>query len=101
MNKTALRTSVATALAIPAIILGAGAASAVPQVNGDGAVAAPHRAEITAPGEFWICMLTAPNIMPAFVSGTPVTVESAATNAAVQGTCLGSGGFATLSGNTE
>lgn len=100
MNKIALRTAVATALIAPAVVLGAGAASAAPVVE-QGPGGDPYTVAITSPGETWACLMTSPNFGFSMITETPTIIESANQWTDVRGTCLGTGGVATLSGETR
>lgn len=111
MNKLALRTAAASALAIPAIVLGAGAVSAQPVVvDGPNATPGDFDAGIQAgAGDLLgICMVTAPGFQLVFPGATAATVTGtdpagvpAGTGQAVSGTCVGLPYFvAPLSGTT-
>ncbi|MFZ2528291.1 MAG: hypothetical protein WAX14_11645 [Rhodococcus sp. (in: high G+C Gram-positive bacteria)] len=84
MNKIALRAAVATALIAPAVVLGAGAASAQPTVT-PGAVGAPFDAEVD-PG-LGVCLIMEPGFQ--IVAFAPGTVKGTAAADPVSGTCVG------------
>lgn len=84
MNKIALRAAIATALIAPAVVLGAGAASAAPTVA-PGAPGAPVDAKVD-PG-IGVCMIQQPGFQLVFPGGG--TVTGAAAGDPVSGTCFG------------
>jgi len=85
MNKIALRAAIATALITPAVVLGAGAASAQPTVTNDGDGMAPIEAKVD-PG-LGICVMQQPGFQVVLPGGA--TVKGTTAGDPVLGTCIG------------